>query len=465
MSLEREVTRIVGEDWVITGQERELFSYPAFLPLKVTPPLVVLPGSEEEVIEIVKLFKSKRTKYLIRGAGTSLSGSTTPTQGEVVISLNRLNKVFYTQGLEITVGPGIANLHIGKFIDSDVFYAPDPSSYVVSSIGGNISHDSGGMHTPKYGTTFNSVISLRVLLPDGSVEDLNGRNLDPLPLFVGSEGTLGIILRATLRLFPKPGISRTLLAAFDNVEDAGKAVVEIYKVGVTPASLEFMDKPSIIAVENTQYKANYPEAEAILLIELDGNSVQVEEEIRRSKLAISKCNGRFYEPTSEEEKTRWWIGRKGAFPSFAYYSPSYLTLDANVPRSSLPKILEFTYAIGRKYSLPVANCFHAGDGTLHPLIGFNSEDRENTINAIKAAEEITYYALTLGGVPSGEHGIGIEKLKFMPVYYSSEDIEVMRRIKESFDPEFILNPCKLIPPKEKECIAVGEIHKHLMEVD
>ncbi|MEM0091757.1 MAG: FAD-linked oxidase C-terminal domain-containing protein [Saccharolobus sp.] len=456
---------IVGDEWLVSGDEAKLYSYPAFIPLKANPPIVVLPGDEKEVIDVITLLNENNVKYLIRGSGTSLSGATTPTQGEVVVSLTRLNKIYSLEGLEITVGVGLANFMINKYL-SNLFYAPDPSSYVVSSIGGNISHDSGGMHTPKYGTTFDSVVRLRVLLPDGTVEDIGGSNFfDATSIFVGAEGTLGIILRATLRLFPRPEVSKTLMASFNRIEDAARAVVNVYRSGILPSAMEFLDKNSIIAIENTQYKADYPIVEAILLIELDGYSENVNEEEARVIRVIKESGGEVYIPKNEEEKNKWWWGRKGAFPAFAYYSPAYLTLDANVPRSTLPTMLKFTYEIGKRYSLPVANSFHAGDGTLHPLIGFDPKSVEQTINAIKAAEEITKLAIKLGGVPSGEHGIGIEKIKFMKLYYSEEDLNVMRRLKNTFDPKNLLNTCKLIPPIKEGCNIVNEIHKYLLEGD
>ncbi|AOL16364.1 FAD-linked oxidase [Sulfolobus sp. A20] len=461
----QKLKEIVGDQWVIEDENVKLFSYPAFIPLKVEPKAVILPGNEEEVINVVNLLNENNVKYLIRGSGTSLSGSTTPTQGEIVVSLTRLNKIYSVNGYEVEVGPGVANFMINKVLsNTNLFYAPDPSSYVVSSIGGNISHDSGGMHTPKYGTTFDSVIKLKVLLTDGTVEEIGGANFfDPTSIFVGAEGTLGVILRATLRLFPKPESSKTIMAAFNSVEDAAKAVVNVYKSGVTPSAMEFLDKNSIIAIENTQYKANYPIVDAILLIELDGYSKSVEEEEEKVINAIRNSAGEIYIPKNEEEKNRWWLGRKGAFPSFAYYSPAYLTLDANVPRSKLPVILRYTYEIGKKYNLPVANSFHAGDGTLHPLIGFDPKSVENTLNAIRAGEEITKLAIKLGGVPSGEHGIGVEKIKFMRYYYSEDDLKVMRRIKRTFDPKGILNKCKLIPPDKTEiCNVVNPIHNHLL---
>ncbi|MBP1358302.1 MAG: FAD-binding protein [Sulfolobus sp.] len=459
--------QIVGNEWVIDDETKKVYSYDGFVALKVEPSLVILPGSDEEVIELVKEFYERGIRYVVRGSGTSISGATIPTQNEVIIALTRLNKIYSYDGIEITVGPGLANFMINKTLKGSLFYAPDPSSFVVSSIGGNISHDSGGMHIPKYGTTFDSVIKLKVLLPDGTVEETRGTNfLDPTSIFVGAEGTLGVILRATLRLYPKPEKKTTIMATFNSVRNAAMAVINVYRNGVTPAAMEFLDKYSIIAIENTQYKAGYPIVDALLLIELDGYSENVEEEKKVVIKTIKELGGDVYIPSNEKEEAKLWWGRKGAFPSMAYYSPAYLTLDANVPRSTLPEILSFIYEVSKKYNVPVANSFHAADGTLHPLIGFHPDNRDEILRAMKAAEEITTYALSQGGVPSGEHGIGIEKMKFFKKYYTEDDISIMRRLRNTFDEKKLLNRCKFIPAtKDEECKIANEIHAYLFEGD
>ncbi|MCY0860993.1 MAG: FAD-binding protein, partial [Metallosphaera prunae] len=292
MNLHDELASIVGDEWVITGQEAKLYSYDGFTAVEGDPSMVVLPGNEEEAIRVVRLLLEKGAKFVMRGTGTSLSGATVPLDGEVVVGMARLNRVYSQSGLEIEVGPGIANVMVTKNAPPHLFYAPDPSSYTVSSIGGNISHDSGGVHVVKYGPTVNSVLGVRVILPHGEVEDLEyGPFLSALPIFVGSEGTLGGILRARLRLFPKPATRKSMFATFDSVRDAGRAVVGIFKAGVIPSALEMMDRNTIRVVERSRYRANAPDVEALLLIELDGSEEAVNEQEILVSQVIKDNNG------------------------------------------------------------------------------------------------------------------------------------------------------------------------------
>jgi glycolate oxidase len=452
--LVKDISSIVGEKWIIWNEDKELYSYDAFTLIKGEPSLVILPGNEEEAIKVIRYLLSKNIKFTIRGSGTSLSGATVPTQGEVVVVMTRLNRIYEVKGMEITVGPGIANIMVTKNSPPWLFYAPDPSSYVVSSIGGNISHDSGGIHALKYGTTVNNVVALRVLLPDGNVEDI-GRVpfLDPTPIFIGAEGTLGAILRVTLRLVPKPFESKTIMGVFPDIRSAANAVVDTFKAGIMPAAMEMMDRNSIYVVEKSKYKANYPDAGAILIIEIDGFGV--DEYIEKEKEVILHNQGYYILPRTEEEVQRIWRGRKGAFPAMGVLSSAYITLDCNVPRSKLPEVLSKIYEIGERRGLFIANVFHAGDGNLHPLIAYDPSKRESVINALEASAEIVRIALENGGVISGEHGIGIEKVRFMEYYYSQDDILQMRKIKEIFDPKKLLNPCKFLPTLE-ECKANDE---------
>lgn len=458
-SIRKELEEIVGKEWVITDDNKKLYSYDAFTLVNGEPSIVVLPGNEEEVIKVVRLLVSSDIKFLVRGSGTSLSGSTVPTQGEVVVSMTRLNRVYEVRGMEITVGPGIANALVTRNSPPWLFYAPDPSSYVVSSIGGNISHDSGGIHALKYGTTVNNVVALKVLTLDGNVEEL-GRTpfLDAMPIFIGAEGTLGVILRATLRLTPKPIKSITIMGVFPDIRSAANAVVETFKAGIIPAAMEMMDRNSIYVVERSKYKAGYPDAGAILIIEIDGFGVEEYLEIEKE---VIKSNGGFYIiPNSEEEVQRIWKGRKGAFPAMGVISPAYITLDCNVPRTSLPEVLSKIYEIGERRGLFIANVFHAGDGNLHPLIAYDPNNKQSIINALEASAEIVKISLEVGGVISGEHGVGIEKLRFMEYYYTKDEIEQMLRIKKMFDPKGLLNPCKLLPLLD-ECRAKDEYLKIL----
>jgi glycolate oxidase len=467
VDLKAELEEIVGEQWVIDGDDRLLYSYDAFTLVKGSPFLVVLPGTEEEAIAAVRHLLSRGVRFVVRGSGTSLSGSTVPTQGEVVVSMTRLSRIYEVKGMEITVGPGIANALVSRGCPSWLFYSPDPSSYVVSSIGGNISHDSGGIHVLKYGTTSNNVVSLRVLLPDGTVEEVGGTPfLDPSQIFVGAEGTLGVVLRATLKLTPKPPKRRTVMGVFKDVNSASRAVVGVFRVGVIPAAMEMMDRNSILVVEKSRYRAGYPECGAILLVELDGFGA--DEEVELVSKVIEGNGGEVRVPKGDEEEERLWKGRKGAFAAMGVISSAYLTLDSNIPRSKLPEVLEGVYRIASRYGLFVANVFHAGDGNLHPLIPYDPENKSSIQRALEASAEIVRLALRAGGVVSGEHGIGIEKLRFMEDYYSSSDLEIMERIKGNFDPNRLLNPCKLLP-KLEGCKAKDEnlriLYKRPLEVE
>jgi len=459
MRLEEHLRKIVGEPWVISGKERKLYAYDGFTAVEGDPELVVLPGNEEEAVKVIRLLLERGVKFIVRGSGTSLSGATVPVGGEVIVGLSRLNRVHSLEGYEMEVGPGIANVMVTKNAPPHLFYAPDPSSYVVSSIGGNISHDSGGVHVVKYGTTFNSVISLRVVLSNGEVEDLSyGPFLSALPIFVGSEGTLGIILRVRLRLYPRPKTRRSLFAVFPDVRSAGEAVVGIFKRGVIPSALEMMDRNSIKVVEMSRYRAGIPDVGALLLIELDGDEEEVEEQEEIVNGVLTDTGGA---RLSVADEGKVWNARKGAFPAMGVISPAYLTLDCNVPRRALPEVLEEVSRIAKRRGVFIANVFHAGDGNLHPLIPYDPSSPESLFRAIQASNEIVKEALRVGGVPSGEHGIGIEKVKFMGLYHGEAEMRVMRRIKDSFDSRGLMNPCKLLGG----CEPKTEVTRWLWEWD
>ncbi|AHC50714.1 FAD-linked oxidase [Sulfolobus acidocaldarius SUSAZ] len=439
----QDLKQIVGDKWVIKDEERRLYGFDGLTAVKGEPELVVLPGNEEEAITVIRYLIQNRRKIIIRGSGTSLSGATVPVEGdEVVVSLSRLNKVYGVRGLEIEVGPGIANALVTKSCPPNLFYAPDPASYQVSSIGGNISHDSGGVHVVKYGPTFNSVVSVKVILANGNVEEIKPSPfLNPTSIFIGGEGGLGAVLRARLRLYPKPKSRKSIFATFNDVRDAGKAIIDIFKRGVIPSALEMMDRYSIIAIEKSRYKAGLPEVEAILLIELDGSEIQVKSEESRVRDVISENNGEIINP---KEPEKFWSARRGAFPAMGVISPAYITLDCNVLRSNLPEVLAKIREISIKQNLYIANVFHAGDGNLHPLISYNPEDFDSFVKAVKASDEIEKLVIENGGVPSGEHGIGIEKVKYLDLYYDEKSLEVMKKIKTAFDINGLFNPCKTL---------------------
>lgn len=452
VDVRREVEEIVGGRWVVDGEDAALFGFDAFTAVKGRPRLVALPADEEQTVRLMALLYRTGTPIIFRGSGTSLSGSTVALTGdEVVVSLTRLNRVYRCEGLEIEVGPGLANVLVTRHAPHDLFYAPDPSSYTVCSIGGNVSHDSGGIHVPKYGSTFNSVVKLRVALCDGSVEDVGGTPyFNGANIFVGSEGGLGAVLRATLRLHPRPETTRTVLGAFQDVASAARAVSAIYQEGVIPAAVEMMDRNSIGVVEKSRYKAGYPDCAALLLVECDGYTPQVEEEVRRVRSAFERLGGEVRVPENPAENSRLWLGRKGAFPAMGVVSPAYLTLDSIVPRAELASVLEEVGRIAERRGVMVANVFHAADGNLHPLIPYNPESPQSLENALRAGWEIVEASIRRGGVPSGEHGVGIEKARFMHQYYSQPELEVLWRIKRVFDPDRLLNPYKMLyenPPE------------------
>jgi len=458
--MEDELRKIVGDRWVLTDNEKILYSFDGFTAVSGNPSMVVLPGNEEEAIEVFRLLISKERKFIVRGSGTSLSGATIPLNGEVVISMSRLNKVYGIQGLEIEVGPGIANIMVTRNSPQDLFYAPDPSSYIVSSIGGNISHDSGGIHVIKYGPTFNSVVSVKVILPNGRVEYFNSSPFfNQTSIFIGAEGTLGAVLRARLRLFPKPKVRKTIIGIFSTVEDASEAVINIFKAGVIPSALEMMDKYSVEVIEKSKYKAGLPISN-VLLIELDGNEDDVKEEFEKIISVIKNLDGEYITP---EDDGKYWNARKGAFPAMGVISPAYLTLDCNVPRKDLPEIMNKVEKISKEKNVMIANVFHAGDGNLHPLIPYDPEDKDSLRRAIQAGSEITELAILMGGVPSGEHGIGTEKVKFLEKYYSETDMEVMDRLRRTFDTKGLLNPCKSII--KNKCNPENQVVKWLWEWD
>lgn len=438
----KKLKELVGEQWVISGEERKLYGFDGLTAVKKEPQAVILPGNEEEAIMVLRLLISERKKIIVRGSGTSLSGATVPIEGdEFIVSLTRLNKVYSQQGLEIEVGSGIANAVVTKNAPLHLFYAPDPASYQVSSIGGNISHDSGGIHVVKYGPTFNSIISLRVVLSNGEVEEFYPSPFFNMSsIFIGAEGTLGAVLRARLRLLPKPKIKKTVVGIFNSVKDSARAIVSIFQNGVIPSALELMDRNAIRAIEKSRYRAGLPDVEAILLIELDGDEIQVKEEESRVKNSIIENDGEVLVPSDD---SRFWSARRGAFPAMGTISPAYVTLDCNVLRSDLPDVLERISEIAKRFNVYIANVFHAGDGNLHPLISYNPEDFESFVRAIRASDEIEKYVIEKGGVPSGEHGIGIEKVKYLKLYYNEKEIEVLKRVKESFDPLNLFNPCKM----------------------
>jgi len=445
---------IVDEEYVLSSaMDLVLYGYDASLE-KGKPDVVVLPKSTEEVAEVVKLAHKHKIPVIPRGAGTNLSGGTIPTKGGIVIHFSRMNGILEIDipNRTVIVQPGVITLDLQTLLLTKGFvYAPDPASQKTSTLGGNFGENAGGPHCLKYGVTTNHVLGAEVVLNDGTVIWTGGKSQDNpgydlTGLLVGSEGTLAIVTKILLKIIRAPEAVKTMLAIYDSIEDAGNTVSAIIAEGIIPATLEMMDNMVIQAVEDS-VQAGYPrDAAAVLIIELDGMSDGME---RQAAKILEICNRHKVKEIklakSDTERAELWAGRKGAFGAVSRLRPSYMVCDGTVPRTKLPEVLSKVLEIGKKYDLPIGNVFHAGDGNLHPLILFDERNKEETSRVHKAASEILKVCADVGGTISGEHGIGLEKLKEMLFIFSEKDIEMMRHIKQAFDPDNMWNPGKVIP--------------------
>jgi glycolate oxidase len=446
---------IAGERAVI-GEPLRLRAYETDgTPSYRQPPLaVVLPETTEEVAAILRFCHANGVRVVPRGAGTSLSGGALPLADAVVIGLMRMNRILSIDYADrvATVQAGVTNLAItGAVAEEGFFYAPDPSSQLACMIGGNIAMNSGGAHCLKYGVTANNVLGLKIVTIEGEIVTLGGAYLDAagydwLGILVGSEGQLAIVTEVTVRILRAAEGARAMLAAFVSNEVAGAAVAAIIGSGVIPVALEFMDKPAIHACEAFAH-AGYPlDAEAMLIVEVEGSEAEQDELLGRLEAIIRR-----FDPLSlkvaatAEESAAIWKGRKGAFGAIGRISPDYLCMDGVIPTSQLPAVLGRIGEMSREYGLAVANIFHAGDGNLHPLIMFDANDAASLAKAEEFGAEILKLCVAVGGCLTGEHGVGIEKRDLMPVQFSASDLDQQRRIKSAFDPDWLLNPSKVFP--------------------
>ena len=458
MSLSPDLVRgfvaAVGADGVIAELgERRTYECDGLTSHRVVPELVVLPRTAEQVQATVRLCYAHRVPFVARGAGTGLSGGAVPCADGIVISLARLNRILELdpESARIVVEPGVTNSAVTRAVAPHGFYyAPDPSSQQVCTIGGNVAENSGGVHCLKYAFTVNHVTGLALVLPDGELVTLGGKGLDPpgpdlLGAFIGSEGTLGIVTRVTLRLLRRPEAVRVLLAGFDSTETAGAAVSEVIAGGILPAAMEIMDRLTLEAVE-AAVGAGYPDAGAILIVELDGPAVQADGDLARVEaICRERGAGEIRIAAGDAERALFWKGRKAAFAAMGRVSPSYYVQDGVVPRTRLPAVLRRIDELGRSYGLRVGNVFHAGDGNLHPLILYDRRDADETRRAKELAEEILTACIDAGGALTGEHGVGLDKRGKMPLMFSLADVEAMLRLKAAFDPEGLCNPGKIFP--------------------
>ena len=438
---------------------------------RVVPALVVLASSARDVQQAVRLCNRLGVPFVARGAGTGLSGGAVPVAEGVVISLQRMNRVLELdlESERVVVEPGVTNLAVTQAVESHgYYYAPDPSSQQVCTIGGNVAENSGGAHCLKYGFTVNHVTGLDVVLPDGELVELGGKSmhqddLDLLGAFIGSEGTLGIATRVTLRILQRPARVRTLLAGFDSVATAGRAVSEVIASGVLASAMEIMDRLTIDAAE-AAVSAGYPSVDGLLLVELDGTHEQVEEDAARVVEICERLGAvdlRVAE--SDEERALFWRGRKAAFAAMGRVSPSYYVQDGVVPRSMLPSVLDRIEELSAEHGLRVGNVFHAGDGNLHPLVLYDASAPGELRRAEQLALAILEACVAAGGSLTGEHGIGTDKACSMPLMFSETDLATMARLRHAFDPAGRANPGKLFPTPRLCGEVPGPYRAHPLE--
>lgn len=449
-----QLQKIIDPDYVLSSEmDLTLYGYDASLE-RDKPDVVVLPGSTQEVSGVMALAYQEKVPVVARGSGTNLSGGTIPTKGGIVVHFSRMNRILETDipNRTVTVEPGVITLDLQNHLLKQGFvYAPDPASQKVSTIGGNLGENSGGPHCLKYGVTTNHVLGTEVVLYDGTVVWTGGKSQDHpgydlTGLLVGSEGTLGLVTRVVLKILRAPEAIKTMLAIYDTIEDASNTVSAIIAEGIIPATLEMMDNLIMKAVEESVH-AGYPlDAAAVLIIELDGMSDGMDRQAQKILEICKKHHVREVQVAKDDaERERLWAGRKGAFGAVARLRPSYMVCDGTVPRTKLPEVLGRVLETGKKYEVLIGNVFHAGDGNLHPLILFDERDKSELERVVKAASEILKICADAGGTISGEHGIGLEKIKSMPLIFSEVDLEAMRKVKKAFDPEDILNPGKILP--------------------
>jgi glycolate oxidase len=430
------------------------------------PMVVVLPETEAQVVDILKTCRELDVQIVPRGAGTGLSGGAMPIADGVVLSTARLNKIIELDPYSRTavVQPGVRNLAISEAAAKHgMYYAPDPSSQIACTIGGNVAENSGGVHCLKYGLTVHNVLRVRMVTIEGEVvelgsEGLDAPGLDLLAVFIGSEGMLGVVTEVTVKLIPKPQLARVIMASFDDVVKGGNAVASIIAAGIIPAGLEMMDKTSSRMVEPFVQAGYDIDAEAILLCESDGIPEEVEEEIARMTEVLKHSGATAIAVSrNEAERLKFWSGRKNAFPAAGRISPDYYCMDGTIPRKNLAQVLQRIAQMEVKHGLRCANVFHAGDGNLHPLILFDANQPGEFHHAELFGAEILELCVEVGGTITGEHGVGIEKINSMCVQFSKTELEAFMAVKRAFDTAFLLNPDKAIPTLRR-CAEYGKMH-------
>ena len=457
-----------GENVIIDSAGLSAYECDGLSAYRQLPLVVVLPETTEQVSKILKYCNETGVKVVARGAGTSLSGGALPLADAVMLGLGKFNQILnidYTNRAVVTQ-PGVTNLSISEAVSAaDFYYAPDPSSQIVCSIGGNVAENSGGVHCLKYGLTTNNLLGLEIVLMNGDIIKLGGKHLgsegyDLLGIVTGSEGLLGVITEVTLRILKKPETARAMLVGFDGAALAGDCVAAIIGSGIIPSGMEMMDKLAIKATEEFVH-AGYPSnIETLLIVELDGPLVEVTDLIARVQNIVNGFGSDYIRVSeSETEREKFWAGRKAAFPAIGRITPDYYCVDGTIPRARLPEVLMRIGKMSQKYKLRVANVFHAGDGNLHPLIMYDANKLGELERAEEFGTEILILCVEVGGVLTGEHGVGVEKRDLMEKVFTEEDLKQQQRLKCAFDPNGLLNPGKVFPTLHR-CAELGRVHIH-----
>lgn len=461
----KNLASIVGTQAILYHKE-DLLAYDCdgFTIHKHLPKAVVFPKDTEEVAKLVKYCSDNELPFLARGAGTGLSGGAIPLNGEVIISLVKMKRLISVdlENRRAVVEPGFVNLKLTNSIsDKGYYYAPDPSSQSCCTIGGNVAENAGGAHCLKYGVTTNHILGLEVVLPNGEIIEIGQGGIpdapgyDLLGLLTGSEGTLGIVTKITVRILKNPEAKQTVLAYFDRISDGSQAVSDIISAGIVPAALEMMDKTAIEGVEAAAFPVGHPkDIEALLLIEVDGISAGIEEQINHILEVCKSHNVREVKVAQDEqERGKWWANRKTGFGAMGAISPDYLVQDGVIPRSKLPEVLKRINQISAEYGLRIANIFHAGDGNLHPLVLFDARDPGAVDKALEAGSACLQVCADVGGSITGEHGVGIEKINEMRFVFNDLEIAAQTDIREVFNPQNLLNSGKLFPSPGR-CVEI-----------
>jgi glycolate oxidase len=436
------------------------------------PMVVVLPSSTDQVSRVLRYCHAQGIKVVPRGAGTSLSGGALPLADGVLLGLAKFNRILEIdyENRVVVAQPGVTNLSISNAVAGRGFYyAPDPSSQIACTIGGNVAENSGGVHCLKYGMTTNNILGVEMVLIDGEVVRFGGKHLDSggldlLSVICGSEGLLGVVTEVTVRILKKPETARALLLGFPSSEASGECVARIIGAGIIPGGMEMMDKPAIHASEEFA-RAGYPlDVEALLIVELDGPEAECNALVERVSAIAKECGAvTIRASSSEEERLKFWAGRKAAFPAVGRISPDYYCMDGTIPRAKLPLVLKRIRELSAQYRLRVANVFHAGDGNLHPLILYDANQTDELERAERFGADILKLCVEVGGVLTGEHGVGVEKRDLMPAMFSEADLNQQQRLKCAFDDRGLLNPGKVFPTLHR-CAELGRMHVHAGKV-